>query len=138
MTAPVQRGHAPIKELELYYEIHGAGDPLVLLHGGAGGIDVFGPNLPALASRHQIIGVELQGHGRTTDTDRPLSFEAMADDIAALLRYLGMARANVMGYSLGGGVALQTAIRHPDAVRKLVVPGSARRHGSGECRHRRV
>jgi pimeloyl-ACP methyl ester carboxylesterase len=114
-------GYASIEGRKLYYEIHGAGEPLVLLHGGAGGIPMFGPTLPALAQNRRVIAVELQGHGRTPDADRPLSFQAMADDIAALLAQLGVQRADVMGYSLGGGVALQTAIRHPDFVRKLVV-----------------
>jgi pimeloyl-ACP methyl ester carboxylesterase len=82
---------------------------------------MFGPNLPALAEKRQVIAVELQGHGRTVDIDRPLSYEAMADDIAALIKYLGLQKVDVMGYSLGGGVALQTAIRHPELVRKLVV-----------------
>jgi pimeloyl-ACP methyl ester carboxylesterase len=82
---------------------------------------MFGPNLPALAANRQVIAVELQGHGHTSDIDRPLSFEAMSDDIAALMKYLGIAQADVMGYSLGGGVALQIAIRHPQSVRKLVV-----------------
>jgi len=91
------------------------------LHGGVAGIVIFGPNLPALSEKRKVIAVELQGHGRTADIDRPLSFEAMADDIAALMKYLGIERADVMGYSLGGGVALQTAIRHPGSVRKLVV-----------------
>ena len=107
--------------LKLYYEIHGAGEPLILLHGGVGGLDMFGPTLPALARSRKVIAVELQGHGRTADIDRPLSFEAMADDIAGLIKQLGLGKADVMGYSLGGGVALQTAIRHPEVVHKLVV-----------------
>src|SRR5436309_3492872 len=113
--------YADVNGLKLYYEIHGSGRPLILLHGGLGAIEMFGPNLPALAKGRQVIAVDLQGHGRTADIDRPLSVALMADDIAALIRRLGIARADVMGYSLGGGVALQTAIRHPDVVRKLVV-----------------
>jgi len=105
----------------MYYEIHGAGEPLVLLHGGVGAIEMFGEVLPLLAAGRQVIAVDLQAHGRTADIDRPLSFELMADDIAALIQQLGFERADVMGYSLGGGVALQTAIRHPDGVRKLVL-----------------
>jgi pimeloyl-ACP methyl ester carboxylesterase len=120
-TATPQTGYAPVNGLNLYYEIHGTGEPLILLHGGVAGIVIFGPNLPALSEKRKVIAVELQGHGRTADIDRPLSFEAMADDIAALMKYLGIERADVMGYSLGGGVALQTAIRHPGSVRKLVV-----------------
>jgi len=105
----------------MYYEIHGAGRPLILLHGGVGAIEVFGEVLPLLAEGRQVIAVDLQAHGRTADIDRPLSFELMADDIAALIKHLGLEKADLMGYSLGGGVALQTAIRHPEVVRKLVV-----------------
>lgn len=119
--AGVKRRYAPVNGLKLYYEIRGAGEPLILLHGGVVGITMFGPNLEALSEKRQVIAVELQGHGHTADIDRPLSFEAMADDIAALMKYLGIEQADVMGYSLGGGVALQTAIRHPGLVRKLVV-----------------
>jgi pimeloyl-ACP methyl ester carboxylesterase len=121
MTASVETGYAPVNGVNLYYEIHGSGEPLVLLHGGVVGIDMFGANLPALSQHRKVIAVELQGHGRTADIERPLSFEAMADDIAALMKHLGIERADVMDYSLGGGVALQTAIRHPGSVRKLVV-----------------
>lgn len=119
-TAP-KTGYAPVDGLSLYYEIHGSGEPLMLLHGGAVGIVMFGPNVAALAKNRKVIAVELQGHGRTADINRPLSFEAMADDIAGLLKYLGIEKTDVMGYSLGGGVALQTAFRHPESVRKLVV-----------------
>src|SRR5947199_1995690 len=119
-------GHyADVNGIKLYYEIHGTGRPLILLHGGLGAIEMFGPNLPALAKGRQVIAVDLQGHGRTADIDRPLSVALMADDIAALIRHLGLENADVLGYSLGGGVALQTAIRHPEVVRKLVVVSSA-------------
>jgi pimeloyl-ACP methyl ester carboxylesterase len=115
-------GHlADVNGIKLYYELHGAGRPLVLLHGGLGAIEMFGPNLPLLAKGRQVIAVDLQGHGRTVDIDRPLSLEAMADDVAALLQHLKIERADVMGYSLGGGVAMQVAIRHPQVVNKLVV-----------------
>ncbi len=117
----VKTGYAPVNGLKTYYEIHGVGEPLILLHGGVVGITMFGQNLDALSQKRKVIAVELQGHGRTADIDRPLSYEAMADDIATLMKYLGIERADVMGYSLGGGVALQTAIRHPASVRKLVV-----------------
>jgi pimeloyl-ACP methyl ester carboxylesterase len=113
--------YADVNGIKLYYEVHGAGKPLILLHGGLGAIEMFGPNLPALAKGRQVIGVDLQGHGRTADIDRPLSVELMADDIAALIKHLGLTRPDIMGYSLGGGVALQTAIRHPEAVGRLVV-----------------
>jgi pimeloyl-ACP methyl ester carboxylesterase len=120
-TTALKTGYAPVNGLNLYYEIHGTGEPLILLHGGVVGIAMFGPNLDALSQKRKVIAVELQGHGRTADIDRPLSYEVMADDIAALMKYLGIERADVMGYSLGGGVALQTAIRHPASVHKLVV-----------------
>ncbi len=103
MTAPVKTGYAPVNGLNLYYEIHGTGEPLILLHGGVGGIAMFGPSLPALSKQRKVIAVELQGHGRTADIDRPLSFEAMADDIAALMKHLGIEQADVMGCSIGGG-----------------------------------
>jgi pimeloyl-ACP methyl ester carboxylesterase len=120
-TPAVKTGYAPVNGLNLYYEIHGTGEPLILLHGGVVGITMFGPNLDLLAAKRKVIAVELQGHGHTADIDRPLSYEAMADDIAALLKFLNIEKADVMGYSLGGGVALQTGIRHPELVRKLVV-----------------
>jgi pimeloyl-ACP methyl ester carboxylesterase len=114
--------YAPVNGLSMYYKIHGAGRPLVLLHGGLDTIGTcFGTVLPALAETRQVVAVELQGHGHTADIDRPLRYEQMADDIAALISYLGFSSADVFGFSVGGGVALQTAIRHPSLVRKLVV-----------------
>ncbi len=114
--------YAAVNGIELYYEIHGAGEPLVLLAGGFGGVDMFAAILPALAASRQVIGVELQAHGHTPDVaDRPMRFESMADDVAALIPHLGLERADVLGYSLGGGVALQMAIRHPEVVRRLVL-----------------
>jgi pimeloyl-ACP methyl ester carboxylesterase len=113
-------GYASVNGLKMYYEIHGAGEPLILLHGGVGASEMFDPILPMLAENRQVVAVHLQAHGRTADIDRPLNFELMADDIAALMKHLGIERADIMGYSLGGGVALQTAIRYPDVVRKLV------------------
>ena len=113
--------YADVNGIRLYYEAHGTGKPLILLHGGLGAIEMFGPNLPALANGRQVIAVDLQGHGRTADIDRPLSVELMADDIAALIKHLKLERPDIMGYSLGGGVALQTAIRHPELVGKLVL-----------------
>lgn len=122
-TTPLT-GYAPINGLNMYYEIHGAGRPLVLLHGGLGTLDMFGELLPALAKSRQVIAIEQQAHGRTADIDRPLRYEQMADDTAALLRYLYIDNTDVFGFSLGGGIAWQVAIRHPGLVRKLVV-GSA-------------
>jgi pimeloyl-ACP methyl ester carboxylesterase len=113
--------YANVNGLKLYYEIHGTGKPLVLMHGGLGTVEMFAQLLPRLADTRQVIAVELQSHGHTADINRPLSFELMADDIAALIRHLRLPEADLMGYSLGGGVALQTAFRHPALVRKLVV-----------------
>lgn len=117
----VTGAYAMVNGINLYYETRGEGEPLILLHGGVVGITMFGANPAALATTRKVIAVELQGHGHTADIDRPLSFEAMADDVAALIRHLGLKEADVLGYSLGGGVALQTVIRHPEVVRRLVV-----------------
>jgi pimeloyl-ACP methyl ester carboxylesterase len=114
-------GLAPVNGIQLANQVCGAGKPLILLHGGFGSADSFGPNIGALAAGRQLTGVDLQSHGRTPAVDRPMRFETMADDIAALIRYLGHERADVMGFSLGGGVALRTAIQHPASVRRLVV-----------------
>jgi len=121
MPTPRKTGYASINGLQLYYEIHGAGEPLVLLHGGLGSTDTFGPNLPALAAGRQVVAADLQAHGRTGDIDRALTYEAMGDDIAALIGHLGLGRADVMGFSLGAGVAIRTAIQQPEVVRKLVI-----------------
>ena len=115
-------GHyVEVNGLNLYFETHGAGRPLILLHGGLGSGEMFGPILPALAERHQVIAPDLQGHGRTADIDRPIDIRLMADDIAALIEHLGLDEPDVVGYSLGGGVALQTAIKYPAMVRRQVV-----------------
>lgn len=122
MTIPAHTsGHAIVNGVSLYYEIHGTGEPLVLLHGGLMTIPELAPLLQPLASNRQVIAVELQGHGRSPDTDRPLRMESMADDVAALMAHLGVGAADVVGYSLGGDVALRTAILHPDRVRRLVL-----------------
>ena len=113
--------YADVNGIKLYYETHGTGRPLILLHGGLGATPMFGPNLTALAEGRQVIGVDLQGHGRTADIDRPIRTELMADDIAALIKHLKLERPDIMGYSLGGGVAVHLAIRHPELVGKLVV-----------------
>jgi pimeloyl-ACP methyl ester carboxylesterase len=118
-----QTGYAPVNGLQLYYEIHGAGGyPLVLLHGAFSAVGTsFGALLPGLAKDRQVIAFDMQAHGRTADIDRPLSMEQMADDTAAAIRQLGIERADFFGYSMGAGIALQIAIRHPDVVRKLVL-----------------
>ena len=117
--------YAAVNGLEMYYEIHGTGDPLVALHGAFMTIGAMGAVVADLAETRQVIGVELQGHGHTADVERQLTYEQMADDVAALLRHLGFERADVFGYSLGGGVALQLAMRHPTLVRKLVVASAS-------------
>jgi pimeloyl-ACP methyl ester carboxylesterase len=120
--APARSGYADVNGLRMYYETHGSGQPLVLLHGAFSAIGTsFGTLIPALAESRHVIAFELQGHGRTADIDRPLSVEQMADDVAAALPQLGIERADVLGYSMGAAVALQVAIRHPDVVRKLVL-----------------
>ncbi|MGK5113590.1 alpha/beta fold hydrolase [Geodermatophilus sp. CPCC 205506] len=124
-TAPTT-GYAPLNGLEMYYEIHGeaAGPdavPVLLLHGAYMSTGTFGPLLPALAETRQVVVCDLQGHGRTTDADRPITYEGLADDAAALLGHLGLAPADVVGYSMGGGVALQLGVRSPEVVRRLVV-----------------
>jgi pimeloyl-ACP methyl ester carboxylesterase len=122
--------YADVNGIKLHYEIHGSGRPLVLLHGGLGATEMFGPNLPALAKDRQIIGVDLQGHGRTPDIDRPLSAELMAGDIAGLIEHLKLERPDVMGYSLGGGVAIFLAARDPELVGRLVIVSTPfRRNG---------
>ncbi len=117
----MESGYALVNGINLYYEVRGTGQPTILLHGGLGATLMFGPNLDLLAAGRKVIAVDLQGHGRTPDIDRPMSLEAMADDIAALIQYFGFLQADLVGYSMGAGVALQTAIRHPQLVRKLVL-----------------
>ena len=115
-------GYAQVNGLKMYYEIHGAGKPILLLHGAFNTINMaFGQLIPELAKTRQVIAVELQGHGRTNDIERPFSFESMADDVAALLKQLKIDSSDVLGYSMGGGVAQQLAIRNPSLVRRLIL-----------------
>src|SRR3712207_3285804 len=116
----VRTGYAPVDELAMYYEVHGSGSPLVLLHGAYMTIDMMQPLVRGLAETRQVIAVEQRGHGRTGDGDRPITYELMADDTAALMRHLELGQADVAGYSMGAGTALQLAIRHPAVVRRLV------------------
>jgi pimeloyl-ACP methyl ester carboxylesterase len=117
-------GHyADINGLHLYYQVHGTGRPLVLLHGGLGAIEMFGPNLPALAKNHQVIALDLQGHGRTADIDRPLDPRYMADDVAALLKHLKIERADIMGYSLGSRMTAILAREQPQRLRSAILGG---------------
>lgn len=121
-SALARNGYASVNGVQMYYEIHGAGRPLVLLHGALSAIDSsFGAVLPALAGTRQVIAVEQQAHGRTAEIDRPLTIRQMAEDTAAALRRLGISEADFFSYSIGAGIALQIAIQHPNLVRKLVV-----------------
>lgn len=124
-STTVKSDYAPVNGLKMYYEIHGEGRPLVLLHGAFMTVESWGPLLGALAESRQVIAPELQTHGRTVDIDRPWSAEAFADDVAALLDHLGIEEADVLGYSLGGSAALQVAIRHPERVGKLIVASAS-------------
>src|SRR6266550_8574465 len=124
-----QKGYASVNGLNLYYEIHGSGEPLMLLPGGFETVEAMGEIVPQLAATRRVIGVELQGHGHTADIERPLRFELLADDIAALIRHLELEQADLFGFSLGGGVGLQTAIRHPEVVRKLALTSTPYQKG---------
>jgi pimeloyl-ACP methyl ester carboxylesterase len=112
---------ANVNGVELGYEVFGEGEPLILLHGGFGSIEMFGPNVELLAAGRRVVGVDLQSHGRSPATDRPMRFETMAEDVAALIRSFGLERAAIMGFSLGGAVGLRTAIQHPEVVERLVL-----------------
>jgi pimeloyl-ACP methyl ester carboxylesterase len=122
-------GQAPVNGLKMYYEVHGSGDPVVLLHGSFMTItNNWAGLIPRLAKSRQVVAVEMQGHGRTADIDREFGYDTLADDIAALLDHLKIKRADVLGYSMGGGVAMQLAIRHPEKVRKVVSISAVFRH----------
>jgi pimeloyl-ACP methyl ester carboxylesterase len=118
---PTKSGRVAVNGVNYYYEIHGQGEPLLLLHGGLGSIDMFRPVLPALAKGRRLIAVDLHGHGRTTLGERPISLVDMGDDIAAILKKLGIAQLDAFGYSLGGGVAFRLAVQHPQMVRRLAL-----------------
>ncbi|NSL86246.1 alpha/beta fold hydrolase [Chitinophaga solisilvae] len=121
-VSPSDTGYAEVNGLKLYYEVYGTGKPLVLLHGSFMNIPMnWGQIIPRLAGTHKVIVAEMQGHGRTRDIPREIGYEAMADDVSGLLKHLRIDSADVLGYSMGGGVAYQMAIRHPEQVRRLVV-----------------
>ena len=121
-TEPAKSGRVSANGIDYYYEIHGAGEPLLLLHGGLGSIDMFDGNvLPALAKTRQVIAVDLHGHGRTTLGDRPIDLKDIGNDLAVVLDRLGYKQVDVAGYSFGGGAGLRLAIQHPTRVRRLVV-----------------
>lgn len=121
LPTPTASGYADVNGVEVYYAVYGKGDPIVLLHGGFGLIEMFGAVLGAVAENHTVIGVDLRAHGRTQPFDRPMSFEAMATDVAELVTFLGYEKADIAGYSMGGGVALRMGIDYPEVVDKLVL-----------------
>lgn len=121
LQSNVRSGYVAVNGLKYYYQIQGVGEPLLLLHGGLGQIEMFGPVIPMLAKNRQVIGVDLHGHGRTELGDRKISLIDMGNDLAAILTKLGYKQVDVLGYSMGGGVALRLAIQHPEKVRRLVV-----------------
>jgi pimeloyl-ACP methyl ester carboxylesterase len=121
----VETGYAPVNGLQMYYEIHGSGGvPIVLLHGAYMNIGSMSALLTELVKNRQVIAVDFQGHGRTADIDRPIEYELLTDDVAALMDHLGIAQADLVGYSVGGGVALRLASKRPDLVRKVVSASS--------------
>jgi pimeloyl-ACP methyl ester carboxylesterase len=129
-TNIAKTGFVPVNGLDIYYEVHGSGEPLLLLHGGLGAGEIFAEILPLLSKRRTVITADLQGHGRTADVDRPLQIETMASDIVALIKALGLKRPDLMGYSLGGAVALRIAIENQSMLRRLVLASTAfRRDG---------
>ena len=118
---PVKSGKLPVNGLDYYYEIHGRGEPLLVLHGGLGSIDMFGPVLSALAAKRQVIAVDLHGHGRTALGTRTVNMSDMGNDMAGIVDALGFSQVDVFGYSMGGAVALRFAIQHPEKVRRLAL-----------------
>lgn len=122
MNQEMQTGYAPVNGLSMYYEIHGAGDPLLLIHGGGSSIDVtFGRILPYLAAHYRVIGMDLQGHGRTKKRGENSTFAQDADDVHALMRHLGLPKAHVFGFSNGGNTAMELALRHPGSIDRLIM-----------------
>jgi pimeloyl-ACP methyl ester carboxylesterase len=132
---PVSSGYADINSIRLYHEIYGQGELLVLIHGGLTTIGEMQEWVQPLAKTRRVIAVEMQGHGRTADTDRPMSFATMGDDIAALLDHLKIPKADLVGHSFGGATAIRAAIQHPDKVRRLVVISDQRVDGRKHDAH---
>jgi pimeloyl-ACP methyl ester carboxylesterase len=120
-AVPTKKGYVPANGVNYYYEVHGRGEPLLLLHGGLGSIDMFGPVLPELAKRRQVVAVDLHGHGRTALGDRPINLIDIGNDLAVVLKQLGYEKVDVLGYSFGGGAAFRLAVQHPALVRRLVI-----------------
>jgi pimeloyl-ACP methyl ester carboxylesterase len=121
LPEPTRSGHIPVNGVSYYFAIYGKGEPLLLLHGGLGQIEMFGPNLTKLAASRQVIGVDLHGHGRTPLGNRDISLVDMGNDMAGLLKKLGYDEVDVLGYSMGGGVGFQFALQHPTMVRRLAL-----------------
>lgn len=121
LPVPTKTGHFEVNGVNYYYEVRGKGEPLLLLHGGLGSIDMFAAMMPVLAEKREVIAVDLQGHGRSTLGSRPISLVDMGNDMAAIVKELGYRQVDAMGYSLGGGVALRLAVQHPDIVRRLAL-----------------
>jgi len=127
-NAPVSQaiGHrVPVNGMQMYYEVSGQGEPIIVLHGSYMNIPAMGGIIPALAKHHRVYALELQGHGRTTDIDRPITYPNLADDVAAFMDAVGLKKADVFGYSMGAGTGLQLVIRHPDKVNKLIAASVA-------------
>jgi pimeloyl-ACP methyl ester carboxylesterase len=122
--APARSGHVEANGVNYYYEIYGEGEPLLLLHGGLGSIDMFAPILPTLSAHRQVIAVDLHGHGRTRLGDRRIDVEDIGDDLDVIVKALGHDRVDVLGYSFGGMSAFRLAVQHPDTVRRLVLVAS--------------
>src|SRR5688572_13447478 len=122
--AQVTSNRVRVNGMQMYYEVSGTGDPIVVLHGAYMNIPSMGAIIPKLAQTHRVYALELQGHGRTNDINRPITYPAMADDVAAFMDAVGLQRADVFGYSMGAVTGLQLAIRHPAKVNKLVAASS--------------
>ncbi len=120
-AAPSKSGHVQANGVKYYYEIHGQGEPLLLLHGGLGSIDMFGPVLPKLAEKRQVIAVDLHGHGRTQLAGRKINLVDIGDDLAVILKEVGQGQVDVLGYSFGAGAGFRLAVQHPELVRRLAL-----------------